>query len=162
MRIKTDNGEVNVTPQGQGSLNTVLGAVGTAGALGVLGMGSGLLGLGGNRQPRDPEDRPVTRYEMGLIRENIAKEIADYDTIVVTNYFIRGKLCNKEAIEEIIASGKKVIVVTNTPYEEVSIPKNAKSVVVTFATSPDNIEVVAGTLYGKITPEGVWPVAYHA
>ena len=95
-------------------------------------------------------------------RENIAKEIADYDTIVVTNYFIRGKLCNKEAIEEIIASGKKVIVVTNTPYEEVSIPKNAKSVVVTFATSPDNIEVVAGTLYGKITPEGVWPVAYHA
>ena len=74
MRIKTENGEVNVTPQGQGSLNTVLGAVGTAGALGVLGMGSGLLGLGGNRQPRDPEDRPVTRYEMGLIRESIAKD----------------------------------------------------------------------------------------
>ncbi len=95
-------------------------------------------------------------------RENIAAEIANYDTVVITNYFIRGKLCNKEAIEEIIASGKKVIVVTNTPYEEISIPKNAKSVVVTFATSPDNIEVVAGTLYGKITPEGVWPVAYHA
>jgi beta-N-acetylhexosaminidase len=96
-------------------------------------------------------------------RENVLREIADYDTVVITNYYIRGKLCNKEAIEEIIAStGKKVIVVTNTPYEELSIPKNAKSVVITFATSPDNIEVVAGTLYGKINPEGVWPVSYHA
>ena len=73
MRIKTENGEVNVTPQGQGSLNTVLGAVGTAGALGLLGMGSGLLGRG-NRQPQDEGDRPVTRYEMGLIRESIAKD----------------------------------------------------------------------------------------
>lgn len=95
-------------------------------------------------------------------REEIKKEIDKHDTLIITDYFIRGTLCNKEAIEEIIASGKKVIVVTNTPYEEVSIPKNAKSVVVTFATSPDNIEVVAGTLYGKIRPEGVWPVSYHA
>lgn len=95
-------------------------------------------------------------------KENVLREIADYDTVVITNYYIRGKLCNKETIEEIIESGKKVIVVTNTPYEELSIPKNAKSVVITFATSPDNIEVVAGTLYGKINPEGVWPVSYHA
>ena len=94
--------------------------------------------------------------------ENITREIANYDTVVITNYFIRGSLCNKEAIEKIIDSGKNVIVVTNTPYEEISIPKNAKSVIVTFATSPDNIEVVAGTLYGKIIPEGVWPVSYHA
>lgn len=71
MRIKTSDGEVNVTSQGQGTLNTVLGAVGTAAA---LGMGTGLLGLGNNRQPRDPEDRPVTRYELGLIRESIAKD----------------------------------------------------------------------------------------
>ena len=81
---------------------------------------------------------------------------------MITNYYVRGKLCNKEAIEQIIDSGKKVIVVTNTPYEELSIPKNAKSDVITFATSPDNIEVVAGALYGKINPEGVWPVSYHA
>lgn len=75
MRIKTSDGEVNVTPQGQGSLNTVLGAVGTAGALGVLGNGLGIFGNGrGNRPPQDEGDRPVTRYEMGLIRESIAKD----------------------------------------------------------------------------------------
>lgn len=95
-------------------------------------------------------------------RETIAREMADYDTLVITNYFLRGKLCNRDAIEEIIASGKKVIVITNTPYEEISIPKNAKGVIVTFATSPDNIEIVAGALFGKITPEGVWPVSHHA
>lgn len=50
----------------------MLGAVGTAAA---LGMGSGLLGLGNNNRPQPSEgDRPVTRYEMGLIRESIAKD----------------------------------------------------------------------------------------
>lgn len=62
MKIKTEEGEVNVTSQGQGTLNTVLGAVGTAGSLGIL---SGLLG-NGNKQPQSEGDRPVTRYEMGL------------------------------------------------------------------------------------------------
>lgn len=65
------DGEANVTPQGQGSLNTVLGAVGTAGALGMLGMGRGLFGGG---RPMDEGDRPVTRYEMGLIKESMAKD----------------------------------------------------------------------------------------
>lgn len=98
-------------------------------------------------------------------KQTIFEMAGDYDTIVVTNYFIRGKLCNKEAIEELIEKvspiGKKVIVVTNTPYEEISIPKNAKSVVITFATSPENIRVTAGTLFGRVCPEGVWPVKYH-
>lgn len=74
MRIKTSDGEVNVTPQGQGTLALVLGAVGT---LGALMSGGNLLGLGGgnNNRPQPAEgDRPVTRYEMGLIRESIAKD----------------------------------------------------------------------------------------
>lgn len=73
MRIKTSDGEANVTAQGQGTLNTVLGAVGSAGALGLL---SGMLGNGNNNRngARNPEDKPVTRYEMSLIRESIAKD----------------------------------------------------------------------------------------
>ena len=66
MRIKTSDGEVNVTPQGQGTLALVLGAVGT---LGTLMSGGNLLGLGGgnNNRPQPAEgDRPVTRYEMNL------------------------------------------------------------------------------------------------
>lgn len=74
MKIKTENGEVNVTPQGQGTLALVLGSLGT---LGTLMNGGNLLGLGGgnNNRPQPAEgDRPVTRYEMGLIRESIAKD----------------------------------------------------------------------------------------
>ena len=70
MKIKTENGEVNVASQGQSTLNTVLGAVGTAGSLGILG---GILNPR-NQQPQNEGDRPVTRYEMGLIRESIAKD----------------------------------------------------------------------------------------
>lgn len=58
MRIKTSDGEVNVTPQGQGTLALVLGAVGT---LGTLMSGGNLLGLGGgnNNRPQPSEgDRP--------------------------------------------------------------------------------------------------------
>lgn len=53
--------------KGQVNLNTVLGAVGTG--LGVL-TGAGDLF---NRNA-DPNDRPVTRYEMSLIRESMAKD----------------------------------------------------------------------------------------
>lgn len=94
-------------------------------------------------------------------KKRIIERIKDVDTIVITNYFIRGKLCNKEFIEELIHnSGKKVVVVTNTPYEEISVPKNADTVLITFATSPENIKVTAGVLFGAITPEGVWPIEY--
>lgn len=72
MRIKTNDGEYNVTGQGQGSLNTVLGAVGTAGALGMFNNGLG--GIFGGNRPVDGGDRPVTRYEMGLIRDAISKD----------------------------------------------------------------------------------------
>jgi len=89
----------------------------------------------------------------------ILEVIEDAQTIVVTNYFIRGKLCNKEFLEkQVLGKGKKVIVVTNTPYEEISIPQNAETVVITFATSPENIKVTAGTLFGDVQPEGVWPL----
>ena len=56
------------------------------------------------------------------------------------------------------STDKQVIVVSNTPYEELSIPPHAENVVVTFATSPENIRVVAGVLFGKIHPEGEWPL----
>ena len=60
--------EVQYTTRGQGALNTALGAFGTfAGLFGNGGL-SNLFG-GGN-----PEDRPVTRYEMSLIREGMAKD----------------------------------------------------------------------------------------
>ena len=65
---------VDVGRQGQTTLNTVLGAIGTAGTLGIMG---GLLGNGnGNNrnQSTSDGDRPVTRYEMSLMMENAKKD----------------------------------------------------------------------------------------
>ena len=59
--------------RGVGNAALTTGIIGTA--LGVVdGMG-GLAGLFGDRRPPlNPEDRPVTRYEMGLIKESIGKD----------------------------------------------------------------------------------------
>lgn len=79
MRIKSADGhESNVTGQGQGNLNTVLGAIGTYGALnsGLLG---GLLGgcnTGCNRNGCgcNSMDVPITRYEAAMMQELAAKD----------------------------------------------------------------------------------------
>ena len=52
---------------GKANLGVTLGAVGTGlGAIASAGGLANVLGVGGNRQPPDPDDRPVTRYEMSL------------------------------------------------------------------------------------------------
>lgn len=57
--------EVQYATNGKGNLGVTLGAIGTGlSALGGTNILNGLLGRG------DPEDRPVSRYEMGLITEN--------------------------------------------------------------------------------------------
>jgi len=55
-----------------GTAGLTLGIIGTSlGALAGAGGLAGILGVNpGNRPGGDPGDRPVTRYEMGLISEN--------------------------------------------------------------------------------------------
>lgn len=83
MVIKGTNGEnYNVTSQGQGALNTVLGAVGTYGALqsGALGGILGGVGGGWNNYGNRPleiitsDDRPISRYEAKMMQELAAKD----------------------------------------------------------------------------------------
>ena len=94
-------------------------------------------------------------------REQIAGALSGYDAVIATNYFLRGKAGNRDFWEEQIRlhPNVRVVIVTNTPYEEISIPKNAQNVLVTFATSPENIKAAAAVLFGKMTPEGVWPLS---
>lgn len=71
MQIKGTNGEsYSVTGQGQGNLNTVLGAIGTYGALG------GNLGgiLGGWNNNGCSENTPVNRYELNLVTALASKD----------------------------------------------------------------------------------------
>ena len=94
-------------------------------------------------------------------KASIEARLDQYDTIVITNYYLRGNLNNRDYIDDLCKKHpeKKIIVVTNTPYEELSIPQNAGTVIVSFTSAPNNVEVVAGVLFGRMTAEGVWPVA---
>ena len=71
--------EMQYASNGKGNLGVTLGAIGTGlGAMAGAGGLAGLLGL--QRENNDPENCPVTRYEMGLIQENtllMANQYAD-------------------------------------------------------------------------------------
>ena len=64
----------------KGTAALTTGIIGTSlGALASVGGVAGLLGLRPNgAQGGDPGDRPVTRYELGLIRENIELKANQY------------------------------------------------------------------------------------
>lgn len=77
MQIKTEHGDYNVTGQGQGNLNTVLGTVGTLGTLmgggSILGGGWGMnngFGRNGYFNGNDPLSRVITKAEADLMQEN--------------------------------------------------------------------------------------------
>jgi hypothetical protein len=118
MQIKGANGEnYNVTSQGQGALNTVLGAVGTYGALQNGALGGILGGVGGGWNGNRPlevitsDDRPISRYEAKMMQELAAKDgkIALLESNIYTDQkiadvyerLIRKIDANKEAQNEI-------------------------------------------------------------
>jgi len=110
----------------------------------------------------------VTYMEVGFrwSEEDLAAikaTIGSYDKIIITNYYDRSLLCNKDPLTELLAdTDAKIVVITTTPYEEISIPRNAKNVIVTFGNTPSGAQILAGILYGKIHAEGIWPVEHHA
>lgn len=104
-----------------------------------------------------------TSYSYDEVDEaQIREAIEEYDVIIATNYFQRGKAGNKEFWEKLLEeySDKKIILVTNTPYEQVSIPENARNVLLNFATTPENTKAAAAILFGKMKAEGAWPLTY--
>ena len=96
--------------------------------------------------------------DLATIRE-LAKQ---FETIVITSFYYRSSKGNMDIVKEIAADkSKRVVVIANTPYPN-SIPAEADTVVISFATSPHNMEATAGVLFGEISAEGEWPVAYQA
>ena len=96
----------------------------------------------------------ATKEEAALMID-VAREA---DVVVITNFYwrIRPKN-NTELVRKLVASGKKVIVVTNTPYEVGNIPE-AGTVLCTFAATPNSLRAAARFLYGKIKAAGKWPL----
>jgi beta-N-acetylhexosaminidase len=101
--------------------------------------------------------------EIGVMADSedyrrVETAIKDYDYVVMTNFFFRSKLPNNELVKKVCELDKKVVLITNTPYK-LNTPDDATTVILSLATSPKNLEVTAGVLFGSISPQGVWPVA---
>lgn len=66
--------EVQYASNGKANAALTTGIIGTSlGAIASMGGLAGLLGIAPN-QNSDPNEKPVTRYEMGLIRDTLAKD----------------------------------------------------------------------------------------
>lgn len=67
--------DVQYSSNGKGNLGVTLGAIGTG--LGLLDGGANILGklLGGGMGATSPDDKPVTRYEAGLMQQTTDAKI---------------------------------------------------------------------------------------
>jgi beta-N-acetylhexosaminidase len=79
------------------------------------------------------------------------------DIIVLMNHYWRGGGDNNAFVKKVLATGKKVIIVTNTPYE-LSVPAEARNVICIWSSTPESLRVAADILFGKEKPQGVWPL----
>ena len=68
--------DVQYASNGKGNLGVTLGAIDTG--LGAMAGAGGLAGIFGGNRGNDPQEKPVTRYEMGLIQENTLLKANQY------------------------------------------------------------------------------------
>jgi beta-N-acetylhexosaminidase len=87
----------------------------------------------------------------------VLKAVDGIDTVVMTNYYARSQGANSELARRLVDRGKRVILVTNSPYP-MALVEGARAAVCTFSTNPASLRVAAEILYGKAQAEGVWPL----
>jgi beta-N-acetylhexosaminidase len=94
--------------------------------------------------------------EFSALDDEIAEclELAkEADLVVMTNYYARiVKSGNNQLLaKKLKAAGKKIVIVTNSPYIE-GTTKEADAVVCNFSGTPDSIRASTDLLFGKIKP----------
>lgn len=79
------------------------------------------------------------------------------EVVIALCAFWRSLPTNAELVRKLIAAGKKVVVISNTPYPW-SCPVEARTLLLTFSTMPDSLEHAAAVIYGKASCGGAWPL----
>lgn len=89
-------------------------------------------------------------------RTAIRRRLPEADIVVSTSYYnYRSHAIMLPMIEELRASGKPLVLVSNTPYEKFGVPAWADSAVVSFCPSGrENMQAVAEILAGERQPTG--------
>lgn len=93
--------------------------------------------------------------------DTIMKLSDKYDRIIVTNFYVRSKSANNEFVLGLQDQfDGELIVVTNTPYK-LSSTKEMKHIILTFATTPPNLDSVCDYLFKGVQPLGKWPLVHY-
>jgi len=89
----------------------------------------------------------------------VLRRLDEADIVVSTNYYYhKAASSNTPLVREILKSGKRVIAITNTPYE-FGAPRDLPTVMVVFNPGArEHLRAVAETIYGKLTPIASLPV----
>jgi len=98
-----------------------------------------------------------TKFKASKEDEEFLTELVDEaDVIVATNYYWRLLPANNtDLIRRLIAKGKKVVVVTNCPYELGAVAQ-AGTVICNYSVTPESLRAAARVAYGKVEPQGKW------
>ncbi|MBD3316551.1 MAG: hypothetical protein GF344_12250 [Chitinivibrionales bacterium] len=94
-------------------------------------------------------------------RQRVKRRIEqdDYDILVCTNYYYhKAAAAISDVVRELMATGKPVIVVANTPYEFAVEPDFPTAVVCFQPGGRENMRAVARILYGDLKPTAKLPV----
>jgi len=103
-----------------------------------------------------------TKFKASREDEEFLMDFVDQaDVIVATNYYWRLLPANNsDLIRRLIALGKKVVVVTNCPYELGAVAE-AGTVVCNYSVTPESLRAAAKLLYGKLDAPGKWILRHY-
>ncbi|MFH1762063.1 MAG: glycoside hydrolase family 3 N-terminal domain-containing protein [bacterium] len=110
--------------------------------------------------------KEVYDVETGLtLTEEDERNVMEYadkvDVVVVLSFFWRGNPTNTGLVKKLLKTGKKVVLVTNTPYKNICIDE-APALLITFGIVPPCLKNAADVLYGRGETGGTWPLKdYH-
>lgn len=91
--------------------------------------------------------------------ERIRRRIGEAETIVMTNYYYhKGASSISDVVREVMAMGKKVVVVTNTPYE-FGLPVDFPTAIICFNPGGrEQMRAIAEVIYGNLKPAAKFPL----
>jgi beta-N-acetylhexosaminidase len=87
------------------------------------------------------------------------EKAAQADVIVAETFHVRSSANNAVFIKKLLDLGKPLVLVSNYPYEWISLPE-AKTLILTFSCMPRSMELVAEVVYGitKLGSRIKWPL----
>jgi beta-N-acetylhexosaminidase len=89
--------------------------------------------------------------------QRIYAKIDDAEVIVITNATYRSDANQQELVKRLLAEGRRVVVVTDSPYPLGAVSE-ATTVLCNFSFNNRGSEATADMLFGKATPKGQLPV----